>query len=553
MKDVNAHIFYKAKFRIQVRENGEVDLLWKVVDSIRRWITFKMNYKREQPIIARSKHQWSYFKKGGKLYDLGRLNRIYAESLYVEEADDPELACWACRIIEKPEPESGYATREWITEIGYRTIEKGTAEISYVVTYSDFAGFIGYCLPVPQANVPKVIRFLMEDPELRCFIGSQNLSRYPLRLQPGDFPEFWKTILDPEREVPVIYISPKRPETEDGEPHLLLQPQALADCVAANAQVYYSDSMDFSHEMGYLGKPEYICSGGMVRVYRPHVDPEADGDASRHRFLTAGFIESQGQDAVLNIFRKALAQDVYFYETFFRMNDCRMLIERKKNQAAIDQAESAYVEASDEANLLSMKIQELKDELKRVNMEKENYLLRINELCSRERGSGAGGVAEQIRSIRKYPETALDIVRYFETAFPDRIAFTDRGIRSLEECTTKSNYLWEALYHICTTLYDLLKQRHPTAPAEFKRLTGWECSRCEGSMTRENPRLMKQFRDQYRGREINIEAHVKNGTRESDPKFVRIYYAYDPAVADKILIGHCGKHLENYSTQKARR
>lgn len=551
MKDVNSHIFYKAKFEVQALT--EVDLLWKVVDSIRRWITFKLNYKKPRHVITQSKQQWSYFKKGGKLYDLQRLNRVYAESVYYQQEDDPASVCWACRIIEKPEPESGYATREWITQIGYRSIDKDRAEISYVVTYSDFAGFIGHCQPVPKANVPKMIRFLMDDPELRCTIGPHALSRDPLKLQPGDYPEFEKVLMDPAREIPVIYISPRSQKEEDMEPVLMIQPQALAECVAANALVYYADTVDFSQEMEYLIHPEYRCSGGMVRVYRPHVDPQTDGDASRHRFLTAAFIESQGQENVLNIFRKALAQDVYFYESFFRMNDCRLLIERQKNQAAIDQAENAFVEASDEVNLLELEIRELKEELKRVNMERENYLLRIDELCSRERSGGTGGVADHIRSIGKYPESPLEIVRYFETAFPDRIAFTDRGIRSLGECTTKSSFLWEALHHICTTLYDLLKQRHPTAPAEFKRLTGWECSRCEGSMTRDNPRLMKQFKDHYKGQEIDIEAHVKNGTRESDPKFVRIYYAYDPAVADKILIGHCGKHLENYSTQKARR
>ena len=106
MKDVNSHIFYKAKFEIQALV--EVDLLWKVVDSIRRWITFKLNYKKPRHVITQSKQQWSYFKKGGKLYDLERLNRVYAESVYYQQEDDPAAVCWACRIIEKPEPESGW-------------------------------------------------------------------------------------------------------------------------------------------------------------------------------------------------------------------------------------------------------------------------------------------------------------------------------------------------------------------------------------------------------------------------------------------------------------
>lgn len=64
--------------------------------------------------------------------------------------------------------------------------------------------------------------------------------------------------------------------------------------------------------------------------------------------------------------------------------------------------------------------------------------------------------------------------------------------------------------------------------------------------------MMRQYSDEYNGREIDIEAHIKNGNKESDPRFVRIHFAYDPAVSDKILIGHCGKHLDNYSTRKVK-
>lgn len=67
------------------------------------------------------------------------------------------------------------------------------------------------------------------------------------------------------------------------------------------------------------------------------------------------------------------------------------------------------------------------------------------------------------------------------------------------------------------------------------------------------PSLMRQRIDKYNGQEIDIEPHVKNGSQESDPKFVRIHFAYDPNVADKIIVGHCGKHLDNYSTRKARK
>jgi len=61
---------------------------------------------------------------------------------------------------------------------------------------------------------------------------------------------------------------------------------------------------------------------------------------------------------------------------------------------------------------------------------------------------------------------------------------------------------------------------------------------------------MKNYVDTYDGQEIDIEAHIKHGNKDTDPRSVRIYFAYDSSIANKILIGHCGKHLENYTSQK---
>ena len=83
---------------------------------------------------------------------------------------------------------------------------------------------------------------------------------------------------------------------------------------------------------------------------------------------------------------------------------------------------------------------------------------------------------------------------------------------------------------------------------DFKTKTGWTLKRGEGKMTRRDKSLMAQRMDSYDGRTIIIEPHVANGNRENDPNFIRVYFAYDP-VSRKIIIGHVGKHLENFSTR----
>ena len=82
MQDLNATIFFKAKFHIYATSGENDDLLWKLILDIRSWITKKLNRPGCHPVIESSLHKWTFFKKGGKFYDLEPLNRVYAESVF---------------------------------------------------------------------------------------------------------------------------------------------------------------------------------------------------------------------------------------------------------------------------------------------------------------------------------------------------------------------------------------------------------------------------------------------------------------------------------------
>ena len=560
MQDLNMTMFFKAKFTITSTSDKPDDLLWKLVMRIRAWITRKWN--REDEWVVETKHQaWTAFKMGGKLYDLEHRNRIYAESLRHENADG--LVSWACKIVEKPEAERGFAPRSWVTEIGFQARSATEAELSYVVTFSDQPGFVGPCQEVPFASVPKVVRSLLNDYIIRCHIGADTLTLEPHRLEAGDFPAFQALLLREDREVPIIYISPCC--DEEGNARLLADPRQLADCVAANALVYYSESLDFTQEMSYLGDSRYTCSGGAVRIYRPHIDPNDSNDHRHHRYLPASFLTEHSTDEIADIFRRAFAQDVYFYERLFRLNSCRALIEedarhaklaqiRDKSRNDVAAAEELLEDVTAELDLANHSIDEMQEELDRLRTESHNNQFRIEHLLERAAlCDEMAAAAQNARGISEYPNTPETIVAYFETVYPDRIVFTERGHRSLSDCSMKNDMLWEVLYHMVTELYDLLHTNPANAYKEFKALTGWDCSRGEGPQTRGNPRLMREYVDYYNGQEINIEPHIKNGSRESDPKFVRIHFVYDPTLTDKIIVGHCGKHLENASSRFARK
>lgn len=560
MQDLNATMFFKAKFTVQANDPNGYDLLWNLVSIIRQWITRKYN-RNGSTVISRDIKKWTAFKFCGRFFDEENKNRVYAESACHVSSKDSQFISWACRITENQQQAEGFAPREWVTEIGYQLSEPGCADISYLVTFSDLAGFIGFCSEVPPINVPNVIKMLLKDKNIRCFIGSACISLDPIELKVGDFPQFYAFLLSPDRKVPVLYVSPR---IEGGEQKMLVSPKRLAESVAGNAIVYYSTGAEFTDEMMYMGDNRYTCSGGAIRLYRPGINLQENGDQYRHRFLTAAFILEHTEGDILNIFRRALAQDVHFYEQLFRLENCRALIDaddRSKRVSHLLESKDTEVtaamqlatEAAEGYESAKHDLQDANDQNDRLKNEIYGLESRIGSMQEQvERTETLESALSSIRKIESYPNNATAIAEYFEQVFGDHIVFTDRAYKSLKECSLKPDYLWEILYYMSTTLYDLLKQNHPQVEKEFKRLTGWDCSRGEGSMTRKDAKLMRQYEDEFNGKKIWIEAHVKSGVKESDPRFVRIHYDYVPEVADKLIIGHCGKHLDNYSTRKAK-
>ncbi len=560
MQDLNETMFYKAKFTIK-SQNESVDLLWQLIMELRNWLIHKHN-KGGQIVVNSDLKKWTRFKMGGKLFDEKNSNLFFAKSLYYVNRENPFHVYWACRIVENPLPREGVAPRKWTTEIGYQSENPGVAEISYVVTYSDLAGFIGEIEEAPSVSLPRVIRHLINDSKYICSVGSTQLRTRPLKLNPGDFPDFEKLIFSEDRALPVVYISPKRVDFTSDETKLLVSPEEMSVSIAANGLVFYSDSLDFSHEMKYLGDARYTCTGGAIRLYLPKVNKSKTDDRFRHRIISQEFITSHGESFVLEMFRRALAQDVHFYESMFRLDSCQALIDKDERQArieaikrrsegAVDEAYTEYLAESDLRKQAEQELEQQKDEISRLKGDIYNLNVQVESLQDKARDIDAvKSASEQIRSFSEYPSTPTQIAHFFETVFRDRIAFTERAYKSLEECITKNDLLWDAFYSMATKLYDFFQCNPAQAFKSFTEATGWDCSRGNGHQTRANSKLMRQYVDTYNGQEIDIEAHVKTGNNDKDPRSVRIYFAYDPQVANKIIIGHCGKHLENATSRK---
>ena len=548
MHDLNRNMFYKTSFDIESTE-GNGDALCNLIQSIKYWVIGKCN--RVGVAFTEESAEWIKFRNGGRLEsdDSEKSVVLDSESYWNQQG----ISYWACSVTEKKNVQ-GKATREWITEIGFSFREKASGTVHLVLSYADRPGYLGELQPIPEPSIPKLVRNIIENRRIKASVFGRPLDGNftPTALHVGDFPSFWEIAKNRDRDIPVIYISPY---FVDEQPLLLVNPQKVADTLGPSAFVFYSRDRDFCAEMSYsIPRIDLRCSGGAIRVYAAKPDFENPRDNARHRFFTRAAIDEIGESKILLMLRRAYAQDVHFYESMVRNETVRRMrtqeilkrdyqrkIETTEEQG-IDLAESIEEKllASEEENKgLRSEIDSLRSESHSLRMQVENYEAALNRTT----------IANYDLSVDRWPLPASDIMSIMRTAFSDRVDFTDRAIRSFEDCSAGAEILWNGMYDLCTVAYDLYASDQSVDVAKaFNDRSTFTLARGAGSQTRKDPKLMEAYVDRYQGRDINVESHIKKGNKEKDRGFLRIYFGFDKECS-KIIISYIGGHLDNYSTR----
>lgn len=558
MKDLYSTVFYKARFQIE-SQNESFDLLEYLVQKIKYWLVNKHN--------SNIFWNWEQYKRFGNFVSSDKT--VFANS--TSFIPSPDERYWATIIseLQKKEP---FAPRTWHTEVGFEQTDSMKATISYVLYYNDAAGFIGEFDSKPESNIPKLIRWLLNDNKINCKINNSKLNDSPKELKIGDFPNFYKLLKDSNRNIPIVFIAPTKVENSQ-----IIQPIISPfilhnDNLMGNANVFYSSHLEFLDEMRYFIDYKYNCPEGTIRIYMPKLDPSDEKDCYRHRFISKEEIDGIGAEKVIAILRRALSQDIRYYDEkyMFRVENCNNLYARSRfytlksssqeNKEWIKLVEKELQEKEEQSYSLKKKNEFLtsyQNELINQNSNLQNDLLKLQNSAKFAQDKQFE-CETKIRDLQKsqsylynlktYPKGPKAIAEYFESVYPNSLAFTDRGRRSLSSCITRDDILWECLFYISTVLHELYEKSCADIVKEYKKLTNWQLARGEGSQTRADKEYMSQRKDVYSGKSISIEPHVKRGNRDSVDS-IRVYFAYDSEY-NKIIIGHCGTHLDNYSTQK---
>lgn len=575
MHDLNLNLFYKTSFEIDTVKKND-NALRRLVRSIRYWMTEK--WSRKSNLIPTDDGFWSDFKSHVQEVftdAAGRCVEFKSASFF-----DKEVNNWACTITEIIRLD-GYVPRNWITEIGFTWKERNRGTVSIILSYGDAPGRYGLLQEEPQASIPKIVVTLKNNKQLNCCISGEKLTLEAKDLCEQDFPWFWKLISNPERQTPVIFISP-RAKGNPSNP-FVVDPEKIERALGPSAFVLYSTSGSFISRMKELPNYDYRCTNGAVRIYASKPDVKAPGDQARHRFFKPDAIEKMGVEAFVTMLRRVLAQDVCFYESMVRTSRIVEKVRSSDRRKAIledlkkerERADVAEIEAAElkGANSIAaraeQKAQEAMDmfelaskELSQVEGERDNLEEERRRLIQENHGVQAK-MAYYKDSLSKnssrkvldlhlnqWPMEKSDIVELFKCVYGDKFDFSDNVSMTIDECGTSPEYLWNALLDLMNVGYGLLATEECGDIAKkFKdRSSHFEWARNAGTRTRKDSKLRREYIDTYQGRELNFETHIKSGNKESGKNFIRIYFAFDKA-SQKIIISSIGKHLDNYTTQ----
>ena len=157
---------------------------------------------------------------------------------------------------------------------------------------------------------------------------------------------------------------------------------------------------------------------------------------------------------------------------------------------------------------------------------------------------------EAISNLSELPKNLSEAVELIEVIFPEKLSFSEEAKKSAKAASNiPIDIAWPCLFQMATTLHDLFfveSEKGIDIEKEFNDRTGLGLAMTEGRQTKRDPSLLKLRTIVYEGKEVRIFSHVKSGTKK--PKLLRVYF-YPDQEKKRIIVGHCGDHLDNHSTQ----
>lgn len=362
--------------------------------------------------------------------------------------------------------------------------------------------------------------------------------------------------------------------------------------------------------------PGWVTSTSRLRIFPPHTDLESPVSAAASRFYSKEAMDKWpgGQLAFTDMLNRSFARGyAKTDDDVLEMADIDLLLQRiaseraragirelrarigkaktvaalplNADEASLKDAEKRFERMTREAREMNERLEEqeqlielyeeenervmrqnraLEERMRELESDKsqlETLRYRLVEAQGRadEKAAEAARLKDEATALEKIDHFPTSLVEELELAgrlWPDRIVVLPEAVRSAAAyryCDLDEE--WRILRAVASVLWDIYFGDGDSSDIdeEFKRRTGFTHTFRESGATNASPALVKLRRRSYKGSEIDITPHIKGSGRRDSSKLhpFRLHYHAD-AEGKKIVIGHCGEHLDTAGTPRVK-
>lgn len=471
--------------------------------------------------------------------------------------DNQQLECARCDsagaecfAIQLRHPDAEITGREWLTDIGGRLVD-GTWHCSVSLGTHETSRYVP---PVEHTTRPRVVLEILDT----CVIDSATVGGPATPLTVADCETFEYRITDPTRTSPLLVVSC----TTSGE--FIVNPDRLASLLIGIAEVAYIPHGVDTHSLERLLGPSHCAYGGAVSIIW-HNDRARASRIHTSKLIApaliairaeSGDLESEILAKVCHRCNAANARVATTLDTVRRAaTQARLAFALSQGQTDAE-LKSLYedVEKEQLAEIRSLKcdLDMARDEVSRLeegNDRLEQQVDALNQSIAavpRQESAGRGpGVIPHSQLVRLLAddmplERCIEVI---EMLYPDRVVFLQSARDSaVEQADFKHpRKALELMARLCNEYWCAISAG---SDQEAKGVFGNAYAPNESETARNNKRARALRTFQYKGVGVEMMKHLKIGVKESVSETWRLHFHWD-AVDKKIIIGHCGIHLDH--------
>lgn len=450
----------------------------------------------------------------------------------------------------------GVPGRKWITEIGLmQGAPEQNIKCSIVLKTDEMSAKVNDPIQVTR---PRIVELLVSNckpvqhlPGLRVIsLTEENANAFLYEVEHVD------------RRHPIVEVSCDRAGRYP------VSPERLRSVLVGLAKVINVPASADTYKLEEVIGRKYVTFGGAINIISPYRQTESGGFCKTTLFLpekieelieTGLSIESEvlsivtHQTNLPNSWRHTSRENVR--ETILRMK-----LQEAASTAASSQDSAVYEEllkeaseqlASKDSDLMSARadIESREANIDQLSAENESlrYNLSLVQARPKETAASAGLSEEATEAFRASLTKTLSLrqaITVVATLYQDRLVILDSAYSSAE-ASDRGGFQYgskalELLMMLASTYWQNLSEGKGDQQARVVFGKNGFASKEAETLSNEGKRR-RTFA--YNGREILMEKHLKHGVKDSYAETLRIHFEWD-AASGKIILGHCGKHLD---------